>query len=173
MKRALFNRPVTRRKMLSNALVAGVGLSLSGVASLSLAQDAMPIAIDVYKDPNCGCCANWIEHMDDSGFASKVHHPRDLNGLKLKHGIKPELQSCHTAVTKEGYAFEGHVPAKYIRRFLARAPANAKGLAVPGMPMESPGMEMGGSFTPYDVILFNTDGSTSVYASIKSAKQQY
>jgi hypothetical protein len=111
--------------------------------------------------------------MQQNGFASTVYHPADLNSLKLEHGLRPELQSCHTAITADGYAFEGHVPAKFIKQFLASPPTNAKGLTAPGMPLGSPGMEMGGRFTPYDVVLLNKDGSTRVYASIKSADQQF
>ena len=167
------NRSFTRRQVLTTTLTGYAGLAMSGLSSVSIAQSAAAIPLDVYKDPTCGCCANWIDHMQESGFASTVYHPRDLNGLKLEHGIRAELQSCHTAITAEGYAFEGHVPAKFIKQFLANTPANAKGLTAPGMPLGSPGMEVGGRFTPYDVILLNKDGSTSVYASLKSADQQF
>ena len=173
MKSTHKTRSLTRRKLLTSTVVGCAGVGLSGFGPMLLGQGASPVPLDVYKDPTCGCCAIWIDHINQSGFASTVHHPRDLNSLKLEHGIRPELQSCHTAITAEGYAFEGHVPAKFIKQFLANAPANAKGLTAPGMPMGSPGMEMGGRFTPYDVILLNKDGSTRVYASIKSAAQQY
>ena len=173
MKIKLGNRPLSRRQILTTALTGCAGLALSGLSPLSWAQGNSPIPLDVYKDPTCGCCANWIEHMKQNGFASTVYHPRDLNSLKLEHGIRAELQSCHTAITAEGYAFEGHVPAKFVKQFLASPPTNAKGLTAPGMPMGSPGMEMGNRFTPYDVVLLNKDGSTRVYASIKSADQQF
>ena len=84
----------------------------------------------------------------------------------------PKWQSCHTAVTKGGYVFEGHIPAKYIEQFLASPPEGALGLAVPGMPLGSPGMEMGGRFTPYDIVLMNKDGSSSVFAHVPSAAAQ-
>ncbi len=173
MKSTLKNQQLTRRQILTTALAGCAGLTLTGLSSLSWAQGASTVLLDVYKDPTCGCCANWIEHMQQNGFTSTVYHPRDLNGLKLEHGIRAELQSCHTAITAEGYAFEGHVPAKFIKQFLSSVPSNAKGLTAPGMPLGSPGMEMGGRFTPYDVILLNKDGSTRIYASIKSADQQF
>jgi hypothetical protein len=145
--------------------------SLTCAASLS-AQSIDDITLNVYKDINCGCCVGWIDHMQDKGFASKINHPRDLNGVKHELGVLPEWQSCHTAVTKEGYVFEGHVPAKFIEQFLAAPPEGALGLAVPGMPLGSPGMEMGNRFTPYDIVLMNKDGSSSVFAHVESAAAQ-
>jgi hypothetical protein len=92
----------------------------------------------------------------------------------VKHdlGVLPEWQSCHTAVTKEGFVFEGHVPAKFIEQFLAAPPEGALGLAVPGMPLGSPGMEMGDRFTPYDIVQMNKDGSSRVFAHVDSAAAQ-
>jgi hypothetical protein len=147
--------------------------TLSGTSLRLFAQDRDATHLDVYKDPSCGCCNNWIEQMTAINFDSTIHHPGDLNAVKLEHGFRAELQSCHTAVTAEGYAFEGHVPPKLVRQFLDNPPANAKGLTVPGMPMGSAGMEMGDRFQPYDVIQLNKDGSTRLYASIKSAAEQY
>lgn len=131
------------------------------------------VSLDVYKDETCGCCGNWIEHMTQNSFVSTIHHPADLTRVKLDLGIGYPLQSCHTAVTVEGYLFEGHVPAKLVRQFLAAPPENALGLAVPGMPLGSPGMEVGDQFTPYDVVLFRKDGSTSVFVRLETAAQQY
>ena len=136
------------------------------------AQSIDDITMNVYKSETCGCCLGWMEHMQDHGFASKVFHPRDLNGVKAELGILPKWQSCHTAVTEEGFLFEGHIPAKYIARFLDAPPADALGLAAPGMPMGSPGMEMGDRFNAYDIILMKKDGSSEVYASIKSKADQ-
>lgn len=136
------------------------------------AQSIDDIVLDVYKDVTCGCCVGWIEHMDQRGFASKISHPRDLYGVKDALGVKREWQSCHTAVTKEGFVFEGHIPAKYIAQFLASPPADAFGLAVPGMPMGSPGMDFGSQFMAYDIILMKKDGSSEVYASVKSKSDQ-
>jgi hypothetical protein len=159
---------LTRRRLLRLA----TALTLGATSLPLLAQDSRGKPLDVYKDPTCGCCANWIDHMQQHGFASTVIHPADLNQVKAELGVQPAWQSCHTAVTEEGYVFEGHVPARHITAFLAAPPANALGLAAPGMPMGSPGMEMGGRFTPYDVLLMKRDGTASVYASIKSAADQ-
>jgi hypothetical protein len=149
-----------------------IGLILLVAAGPALSQSLADATLDVFKDENCGCCVGWIDHMQEAGFASKINHPRDLNGVKEELGVLPKWQSCHTAVTKGGYVFEGHIPAKYIEQFLASPPEGALGLAVPGMPLGSPGMEMGGRFTPYDVVLMNKDGSSSVFAHVPSAAAQ-
>lgn len=128
--------------------------------------------LGVYKNPSCGCCAGWLEHMDKHGFSTEVHHPQDLNAKKTSLGIKPIHQSCHTSVSAEGYVFEGHVPAKYVEQFLTEKPAGALGLAVPGMPLGSPGMEVGGKFTPYDIVLLKKDGSSEIYATVQSLADQ-
>ena len=146
-------------------------VSLLGMGSLT-AQSIDDITLNVYKDVNCGCCVGWIDHMHDNGFASKINHPRNLNGVKHDLGVLPEWQSCHTAVTKEGFVFEGHVPAKFIEQFLAAPPEGALGLAVPGMPLGSPGMEMGERFTPYDIVQMNKDGSSRVFAHVGSGAAQ-
>lgn len=149
-----------------------IGLILLVAAGSALSQSLTDATLNVFKDENCGCCVGWIDHMQEAGFASKINHPRDLNGVKEELGVLPKWQSCHTAVTKGGYVFEGHIPAKYIEQFLASPPEGALGLAVPGMPLGSPGMEMGGRFTPYDVVLMNKDGSSSVFAHVPSAAAQ-
>lgn len=119
-------------------------------------------AITVYKSPSCGCCANWVDHLRAAGFAVTVRDTSDVGVVKTARGVPPALASCHTAVAA-GYVFEGHVPADLIRRFLKEAPA-AAGLAVPGMPAGSPGME-GPSPVRYDVVTFDSRGRTSVYAT--------
>lgn len=130
------------------------------------------ITLNVFKSPTCTCCEKWVANLETNGFHSTVYHPADLNQEKLKRSIASQYQSCHTAVSTEGYVFEGHVPANLIKRFLAEKPKNALGLAVPGMPAGSPGMEMGDRFSPYDVLLLNADGSSSVYARINSVHDQ-
>jgi hypothetical protein len=124
------------------------------------------ISLDVYKSPTCGCCGKWVAHVEASGFEAAVHHPTDLNKLKADKGISPRYQSCHTAVSQDGYVFEGHIPADVIQRFLANPPSNAIGLAVPGMPVGSPGMEMGNRHDEYDVLLLSKDGSNKVFEHI-------
>jgi len=126
----------------------------------------------VYKSPTCGCCGEWIEHLNNSGFTTAAHHPDDLALLKEQKGVGAEYQSCHTAVSQQGYVFEGHVPASVMEEFLAAPPEGAIGLAVPGMPVGSPGMEMGDRFTPYNVLLLLRDGGSEVYRHIASASEQ-
>jgi hypothetical protein len=152
------------------ALALTVGLSATEYAN---AQSIDDITLNVYKEETCGCCVGWIAHMDEHGINSTVFHPTNIYTVKEELGVLPKWQSCHTAVSKEGYLFEGHIPAKYISQFLASPPANALGLAVPGMPMGSPGMEIGNRFNSYDVILMKKDGTSEVYATVKTQTQQY
>ncbi len=136
-------------------------------------QKSLLPVLDVYKTPTCGCCQKWIDHIDDSGFQSIVHNRVDLTSLKMDMGIAPRYRSCHTAISTEGYIFEGHVPAKFIQQFLAEAPKNALGLSVPAMPVGTPGMEMGERFMPYQVLLLKPDGLSEVYAMVNSYKEQF
>ncbi|QQD20136.1 hypothetical protein I6N98_09805 [Spongiibacter nanhainus] len=110
--------------------------------------------------------------MEDVGFDTETHHPSDLNRIKNDYGITPEFQSCHTAVSSDGYVFEGHIPARFVQQFLENPPDDAIGLSVPGMPAGSPGMEMGDRFTAYKVWLLKKDGSADVFASVNSRDQQ-
>jgi len=139
---------------------------------LQLADRAPADLLEVFKSPTCGCCEGWIEHADQAGFSNKALHPDDLAGLKTGYGIEPQFRSCHTAVSADGYVFEGHVPARYVQAFLAQPPAGAIGLAVPGMPVGSPGMEMGDEFMPYQVLLLKYDGAAEVYAQVDAAADQ-
>lgn len=106
----------------------------------------------VHKTPWCGCCTAWVDHMREAGFAVRVTEMEDLEPLKARHGVTAELASCHTALIG-GYVVEGHVPAADVARLLKERP-EATGLAVPGMPVGSPGMEMGNEQDPYEVVLF-------------------
>lgn len=117
----------------------------------------------VYKSPTCGCCAKWVEHLEAAGFTVEVHDRTDMAAVKAHYGIGQNLGSCHTAVV-DGYLVEGHVPATYVAQLLAERPAIA-GLAVPGMPMGSPGME-GAYRDAYDVVALDKAGNTSVYAHV-------
>ena len=130
------------------------------------------ISATVYKDVNCGCCKDWIEYAQNHGLTATSQHPKDLSLFKDRYGVPTEMRSCHTAVTTDGYVFEGHVPAKYVAQFLANPPAQAIGLAVPGMPVGSPGMEYQGQFAPYQIMQINKDGTNQVYADIESVEQQ-
>ena len=124
-------------------------------------------ALVVHKTPACGCCKKWMKHLKENGFNLRPEDHQNLNSIKDIHNIKPEYRSCHTAVSKKGYIFEGHIPSKYIKQFLSEDHTNALGLSVPGMPLGSPGMEVDDIFTPYDVLILFEDGSSKVYAEIK------
>ena len=131
-------------------------------ANASLASStAAPIPIKVYKDPNCGCCKEWVKHLEANGFKVETMDMPDLTLLKQKYGVKPEIQACHTAIVG-GYVVEGHVPADVIKKMLNEKPAIA-GLAVPGMPQGSPGMESA-TKERYNVLTFDRAGRTTVYA---------
>ncbi|MBL4799606.1 MAG: DUF411 domain-containing protein [Oleispira sp.] len=129
--------------------------------------------LDVYKHPSCGCCGKWIDHLNESGLTTGIHNSKKLAEFKEEKGIAPKFRSCHTAVSKDGYVFEGHVPAKFIQQFLSEKPEGVIGLSVPSMPLGSPGMEVGNKFSPYQVLQLNVDGSSSIYASINNAQEQY
>jgi len=129
--------------------------------------------LDVYKRKSCGCCGKWVTHINDNGFQTTVHNQEKLSEFKLSKNIEPEYHSCHTAVSKQGYVFEGHIPAKFIQQFLEQEPKGAIGLAVPAMPMGSPGMEMNGMFFAYKVLLLKADGSSEVFAEVNAAEEQY
>lgn len=124
------------------------------------------LAADVlnHKSPYCGCCTEWTKHMQEAGFKVEEKLHDDMNPIKQKLGIKPQLASCHTAEIN-GFVFEGHVPAQDIKAFLENPPKNAKGLAVPGMPMGSPGMEYGNEKDAYSVYAFNEQGQVFEYRS--------
>ena len=130
------------------------------------------VSATVYKDPHCGCCKEWISHAEDNGLSATAHDVEDVSVVKERYSVPNEMQSCHTIVTADDYVFEGHVPAKYMAQFLENPPAQAIGLAVPGMPMGSPGMEHQNQFDSYQVMQLNKDGTTQVYADIESVEQQ-
>lgn len=127
-----------------------------------LVAPSSPDALVVYKSPTCGCCADWVDHLEAEGFSVDVHDRDDMNTVKSLLGVPRELASCHTATVGD-YVIEGHVAATEIKRLLAEKP-KALGLAVPGMPIGSPGMEMDDKRMPYDTLLFNQDGA-AVFAS--------
>jgi hypothetical protein len=145
-----------RRTFLS--AVAG----LSAVASVpARAATAWP-AVDVFKSPTCGCCGAWVEHLKASGFDVRVTEVDDTAAARKRLGMPDAFGSCHTA-TVGGYVLEGHVPAAEVKRLLGAKP-KAIGLAVPGMPVGSPGMEVGSRRDPFDVLLVERNGRSTVYA---------
>lgn len=151
---------VTRREWLRVALGGAAATVASGMLTIP-AYAAAPVPITVYKSPSCGCCKKWVEHLGAHGFAVTAKDMEDLDEVKATFGVPAELQSCHTATVGK-YVIEGHVPADVIQKMLKEKPAIA-GLAVPGMPMGSPGMEGGGA-DPYEVVAFDRKGKRSVYA---------
>ena len=149
-----------RRNFIAAALAAVAAAVPTVVA-------AAPVAVEVWKAPTCGCCKDWIVHLEANGFKVQVHDSGNT-AARARLGIPMRLGSCHTALI-EGYAVEGHVPAREIRRLLAERPG-AVGLAVPGMPIGSPGMDgpaYGARKDPYDVLLVRKDGSTTSYQSYR------
>jgi hypothetical protein len=149
-------RPLSRRAVLLG--------SMALAATPALAGDRP--SVRVHKDPDCGCCNGWIAHLRQAGFTVAASDTDRLSAVKARLGVPPALASCHTAEIGD-YVIEGHVPAVAIDRLLAERP-HAKGLAVPGMPIGSPGME-GGEPAIYEVMLFGAEGTRS-YGRFKGAR---
>jgi hypothetical protein len=145
--RAGHPRGLTRRDAL--------GLTAALLVLPRYATSAEAAAILVHKDPNCGCCAGWVRHLTEAGFSVAVDEKTDLNVVRRRLGVPNDLAACHTAEAG-GYVLEGHVPAAAVRRLLRERP-DATGLAIPGMPVGSPGMD-GGSPDKYEVVLFGAKG---------------
>jgi hypothetical protein len=146
--------PLSRRTLMTGLAVSAI------VAGHSAARaEAFP-RIVVSKDPTCGCCTGWVEHLRKEGFTAEVIETPEINRIKVRLGVPQDLASCHTAEIG-GYVIEGHVPADTIKRLLTAKP-EGRGLAVPGMPMGSPGMEMEGMAPDaYEVVLFGPSGRTT------------
>jgi hypothetical protein len=154
---------INRRSVVTGFCAA----ALAGRSLPSWAQGSPKIVVT--KDPTCGCCSGWVEHLRASGFTAEVIESSQMNRVKVRLGVPQDLASCHTAEI-EGYVIEGHVPAPAIRRLLAERP-QGKGLAVPGMPVGSPGMEVEGSAPEtYDVILFGPSGQRT-FARFRGAAE--
>lgn len=159
-----------KQKLILGAIIVGVafvggwywaGQSSADAAAVSAgAGDGMKMVM--YQNPGCGCCAGWVEHIEAAGIEVEVHPTPELNRIKQEHGIDARTAGCHTALI-DGYVVEGHVPVREVLRMLEERP-DVAGITVPGMPMGSPGME--GSYTdPYDVLTFDAEGNTTVYAT--------
>jgi Cu/Ag efflux protein CusF len=146
-----------RRDFLKGCIAAGIGLSFNARAKPAVAT------IEVYKSASCGCCTEWVKHLQANGFRVNARNVPNPSDYREKYGIPQSLGSCHTGVV-EGYALEGHVPAREVKRLLAERP-KAKGLTVPGMPVGSPGMEVEGMGSDaFDVLLVRADGGHEVFA---------
>jgi len=137
-------------------------LRTTAAGSLLARLHAASPAVNVFKTATCGCCGKWVEHLRANGFVVNVQNVENTAEYRRKYGVPEKLMSCHTAVVN-GFAIEGHVPAREIQRLLSSG-AKAKGLAVPGMPAGSPGME-GPRADAYSVLLFDAQGRASVYQS--------
>ncbi len=124
---------------------------------------ALP-AIAVYRNPGCGCCEGWVKHMIAAGFKVTIEDDPNLAARRESLKIPADLASCHIGLA-DGYAFEGHIPAGDVVKFLKERPTGAIALVVPGMPMESPGMESGGSSEAFDVLMISANAAPTVYAS--------
>ena len=152
------------------------GLLLLWIVAISLPSSAVsndevssePLSITVYKSPTCGCCKQWIAHLQEHGFNVLAVDSDDMTAVKAQYGVPDKLRSCHTARIG-GYTIEGHVPAKDIIAMLENAPTT-DGLSVPGMPVGSPGMEVGDRVDAYDVIQFSAEGQ-EVVASYGDAEE--
>ncbi|MFM9900207.1 MAG: DUF411 domain-containing protein [Polaromonas sp.] len=150
----------TRRALFGLTAVAAV----VGLGALPHWLAAAPrTQVTVWKTPNCGCCKEWVKHLEANGFEVVTHDVKETASKREALGLPAKYGSCHTA-TVNGYVLEGHVPAKDVQRLLREKPA-AIGLAVPGMPVGSPGMEMEGATDAYDVVLVLKDGSARVFQS--------
>lgn len=160
---------ITGSLLLMLAVAAAGGFWALGPAQKTAPADSSGQAVTastltVYASPQCGCCDDWVAHMENNGFRTEVRKVDNVNAVKQEAGLPRELVSCHTAFIDD-YLIEGHVPAKEVRRLLREQP-EAAGLSVPGMPMGSPGMEVEGrGRDAFDVILFQRDGTHSIYES--------
>lgn len=125
--------------------------------------------LHMYKSPSCGCCGLWGGHMEKNGFTLKETKTNNLYEVKIKAKVPLELASCHTAFV-EGYIIEGHVPAEAVKELLAKKPEGIIGIAVPGMPLGSPGMEQGDVKDDYDVIAFDTKGNQTLFKSYRFSR---
>jgi hypothetical protein len=161
--RAPCGAPLAARRAVLRAGLAGL-IAAAPLAATAQAADSRPL-VEVWKDPSCGCCQAWVAHLQAQGFRTRLHDTGN-QAVRARLGLPERYGSCHTAQVA-GYVIEGHVPAADIHRLLKQRPA-ALGLAVPGMPVGSPGMDdpaYGGRRDPYDVLLVATDGSATTFQS--------
>jgi hypothetical protein len=150
--------------MYRNAVIAVV-VAAAAAFGIVAAQQQRPSAplLEVFKTPTCGCCSQWVEHMRSNGFTVRTTDLNDLSEIKRSRGVPDQVQSCHTGVVN-GYVVEGHVPANDVHRLLKEKPAVA-GIAVGGMPVGSPGMEVPGTKgQPFNVMSFDKSGAIRVFA---------
>jgi hypothetical protein len=160
--------PNHRSDPVKKLVITFASVLLLGAAVIFLTADesASSTKLVVYKSPTCGCCESWVEHMRDAGFEVEIHDVDDVNPVKSEHGVDRRLAACHTAII-DGYVIEGHVPAQDVVQLLAERPA-VLGLAVPGMPAGSPGMELPNpaQHQDYQVLAFDGRGRTAVFREV-------
>ena len=152
------------RSLSKRWLLVGVSLLvLVLLAACSSGNSSELPTVMVYKSPTCGCCGNWVNRLRANGFRVQVQDVEDIMAVKARYGVPSDLAACHTAIV-DGYIVEGHVPAQDVERLLRERPP-IKGIAVPGMPVGAPGMEVpGASPQPFNVVAFDDQGNTSVFA---------
>lgn len=151
----------------------GLAAAASAVSVLALTR-AWPVAhatdgpaVEMWKNRGCACCTGWARHLEAAGFRVTAHDVADVAPVRAAAGVPEDLAGCHTAKV-DGYVVEGHVPAEAVRRLLAERPAGVLGIATPGMPLGSPGMEVPGEKgEAYDVIAYAADGSRSVFERVR------
>lgn len=143
--------------------VVAAALIIGGTVSLAASRAPAPIPLRVVKSPTCGCCQKWVDYMKTQGFAVTVENRDEFTALKRANGVTRDLESCHTAFVGS-VVIEGHVPADLVKKLLADKPADVKGLAAPGMPMGSPGME-GSMKDRYTIYSFDAQGHAKPYAT--------
>jgi len=141
-------------------VLLGIGFNLN--ADENVATNKL-VEIEVYRSPTCGCCSKWIKHLEESRFSVKDYVTNDVQVIKDKYGVPGEMASCHTAIV-DGYVIEGHVPAADILKLINNKP-NVIGISVPGMPVGTPGMDMGGRKDAYQVVSFDKDKKYQVVNS--------
>ena len=134
----------------------------TGPTSMTLANEDN-LTLTVHKTPFCGCCKKWIKHAREAGINVIEKDHQNLNSIKREYKINPKHQSCHTSISKDGYIFEGHIHADVIKKYLENPSENSKGLSVPGMPIGSPGMEMGGRLDDYVVLTIFEDNKDEIF----------
>ena len=136
--------------------------TLTSTSLFALAEESFPTVM-VYKSPTCGCCTEWVKHLEENGFKTISHNVQNMAAYKQRAKLPHGMGSCHTAFVGD-YAIEGHVPAADIKRMLTEKP-DIQGIAVPGMPMGSPGMEYGDLKDAYQVISYTNNGKLDVFSS--------
>lgn len=139
-----------------------IGLALAAIPAVACSRPAKATEVNVYKSPYCGCCGAWVDNLRTSGLKVVVHDLGDVTPIAKKAGVPDDARSCHTAIV-DGYFVEGHVPASDIRKLLSERPM-ARGIAVPGMPIGSPGMEQGNRKDAYATLIIDRRGATRVFA---------